>query len=447
MHRIAIIAAVCFCFCFVVNADETLSWKGNLVDTDGKPIVDATVCIGGNRKLVAETKTDAEGKFLLTSPKKAGLQFLYAFKKGAGFDFVRIKDEDNPEDSYTLTFKGINPIRIRFVDQDDKPLAGRKLDSWLILNDKKETFNTAEINERRFVVKSDEEGCVHFDCLPAGRFIVFMLDWENEKGFLNDPYWYPDRDIAYDPNKPRDEIVIKMAPAVRISGKVQFDDGRPASGLRMSLFGRGFMPCEIPCNPGRTRADFERLGCSTGKDGRYSMTLYGDMLYVFGPLSKQIDGKWYGAAPKRDIVSKVGTTLGNNDFVFKPFTKVAGRLLKADGSPSAKTSLVFFRYGVRSDELPPEKQLENKAAVDGFVHHAFRNMFQPAETVVTNEEGRFEVLLPPGRLTAVYSMPGNRDEGWSDLRTEKTAVEPLFEFVLDGEETKDLGEIKLPKLD
>ena len=61
----------------------------------------------------------------------------------------------------------------------------------------------------------------------------------------------------------------------------------------------------------------------------------------------------------------------------------------------------------------------------------------------TNEEGRFEIDLPPGLHTAVYPSIYDLEAGWRDLRTAENAVKPLFEFTLDGEEKKDLGQITL----
>jgi uncharacterized GH25 family protein len=457
MYRMTICTVFCVLAVSVACAEEEpFIWNGKVVDANGRPIAEATVCLGGNRKKMGETTTDAEGNFRLSTSKIPADSLLYAFKKGAGFDFVRINGDKTPDESCRLIFQGLNPVRIRFVDQDDKPLAGRGLDSWLITDTSKgntfdtvEVFNTAEVYERRFVAKSDEQGYVQFDCLPAGFTIEFMQDWSDETGnisekrFFNDPYWNPARNIVYDSENPTEEIVVQLAPAVRISGKVQFEDGRPAPNVRMLLFGRGFMPCDIGCNPGRTRADYERIGCSTDQDGRYTMTLYGDMLYIFGPDAKTIDGKQFGAAPKRDIVSKVGTELENVDFVMKPFTRVSGQVLKKDGKPLANAPLGFFRYGVRSDELPPEKRLENKSGIDGFIHHAFRNLFQPHHVIVTNDEGHFEITLPPGQHTAVWSSEYAANEGWWDLRTEENAVKPLFELTLDGEEKRDLGQITL----
>ena len=452
MYRIMICTAICFLVALLAQGDEASSvWQGKVVDANGKPIAEANVCIGGNAKRLAETKTDAEGNFRFASPKNADTQFLYAFKNGAGFDYIPLKGEAAPKDSYTLTFQGLNSVRIRFVDQDDKPIAGRGLTAWLLFNkDKQQEFNTSLAAEYQgLFAQSDEQGYVHIASLPAGFQIVFQELPKDESGkisqqaFFSDPYWHPARDIYYDQENPKEEIVVKLAPTVRISGTVRFEDNRSVSGVRMSLLGRGFMPCDIPCNPGRTRADFERMGCLTDKNGRYSMTLFGDMLYIFGPLSKQIDGKWYGAAPARDVVSKIGTTLENIDFVYKPFTGVSGQILKKDGTPLAKASLGFFRYGIRSDELPPEKRLENKSGIEGYVHHPFLNLFQAPHIVVTDDEGRFEISLPPGLQTAVYSWKETQHDEWRDLRTSETAVKPLFEFTLDGEEKKDLGAITL----
>ena len=431
--------------------EEAFSWKGEVIDKNGKPVVDATVCIAAFGKLIAETKTDSEGGFQLSSPQNAKLKYLYAFKSGEGFDFIRIEGEKSPKDSYKLTFKGVNPVRIRFVDQNDKPIAGRGLDSWIIVNDRNEDFNTAEANERRFVAKSDEQGYVHFACLPAGCFVNFMPDWSDEQGrmseklFFTDPYWHPARDTVYNPSEPVDEIVVKLAPTVRISGKVQFEDGRPVSQVRMALFGRGFMSCDIPCNPGPTRADFERLGCATDKDGKYEMTLYGDMLYVFGPGSKNIDGQWYGAAPKRDVVSKVGMSYDHTDFVYKPFTKVTGQIIE-DGKSLAEKMIYFYRYSVHSNDLPPEKQLENRSILKAGIQHPILDFFNQKYSAKTDSQGRFEISLPPGIHAIVEESDGRLAER-EDLRSGSASLKHLFEFELDGEQEKDLKTISIRKQD
>jgi protocatechuate 3,4-dioxygenase beta subunit/thiol-disulfide isomerase/thioredoxin len=340
-------------------------------DGQGQRVPDAPVHFLADMRVLAQGKTNAEGRFTCRAPADLKNWGLYAYKSKVGFDYATSDRGRNslavshplPE-LVTLKLDGARTVRFKAIDQNNKPVSGVRIGPWTIHKPGAE----AEINLSGTAATwpaTDESGVTLIDWLPE-RF-------EQALSFINrvEGYYSTNHSAYMLADKPVEELTFNLLPLVSLSGRVTHADGSAAAGAEVAVRGQGTNHATFH---GATKTDAQ--GC-------YQLKVYSEQAYlVMASLPPLI-------SPVRDgILVRIDRPASGVDLVLGPSTRVHGRVTVGSVErpvPKPKTYLsAVIDRGSITKELP--------RAADDRTYYGLSMHFHAQ----TDAEGNYEFLLGPG---------------------------------------------------
>jgi len=125
--------------------------SASVQDQNGQPVQGAWVAACSNYRTVGQATTDAKGQATLRLPADAVLMHTLAKKDGVGFDYhIFWGKDENHTDPYRLepdfkgplnfVLNGVKKVTVVTVDDDERPIAGVRVDPWLYQKPRKGTL-------------------------------------------------------------------------------------------------------------------------------------------------------------------------------------------------------------------------------------------------------------------------------------------------------------------
>jgi hypothetical protein len=371
----------------------------SVVDGKGQPVSGVKVGVsfaarngaifyGGTRQKFVQERTDAQGQTVLRLPPDVSLEFVWAAKAGAGFDYVlyripvvqtRAKQQRPldpairaPEDSRPIKFVlgGVHKLRLHVVNERRRPLPGLRIHaSFLKRPNRGGGARVSGIDELQ--TTADSTGTAEFDAIP--------IEAISDVYFYSGSVGYYIRDSA---NLTSAEtlteltIVATELPVLRV--RVTYADGRPAQGSSVHFYGRQY---------GRNPFSFSGEG-QYHSAGEWHWVYQGDSYSV-------VTATHEGFASKMEArVARMGEPVRPVHLVLKPATRVHGTLtVGKDRRPAANEPVTLIQrdqdnYG----KLPENERLPRTVPLADLAHMA---MDIPLYAT-TDEQGHFEFDAAPG---------------------------------------------------
>ncbi len=349
-------------------------------DAQGKPAPNATVGALIHYAPLATATTDDAGRATLRVPADAELQALYAGQEGVGFDYRVVSTPRDPAHRADWLANGpidfqlaaAQTVRIRLVSATDQPLPGLEIYLWLLNKPAEPDSFNLSFTPGLFRATTDQDGVAEFQGVPAWD-VHPLTFWPSADDYVH-------QRITFDPEEhPDGQLTVALDRLVSVSGRVEFDDGRPAPGVTVAAQGVGYV------------LDGFRKETTTNDDGEFDLPVAPNQLYMF--VIK--DSQW--AAPALDgIVIRPEQPVEGLAFRLRRSTRVHGQVtVGPEQKPVAGQRMTLTQSGRPLNELEGVT-LPNP---DGS-----RTWIQPtiASLSTTDDEGRFEFFVGPG----VYALGG-----------------------------------------
>src|SRR5580704_1380377 len=269
----------------------------SVLDNNNRPVSGARVGAEINQVGSPVSETDALGKATLRVPQRFQYVVVYAYKAGRGLDFQGLsgiqrgaKVGDKAVERVALKLgPAAKSVTIRAKSDDGRPVAGLSLHpSGLFKRQPEQVWLADPAMLQLYRATTDADGIAHVDDLPA--WITGGLT------FVTDDDRSAVRRFDWIAKKQTDAVVdITIPRLVRITGRVQFGEGAPATGIAIEVSGAG----------SSNMAPFRGRTVSRA-DGRFTIDVYPDEVYLIG-----IDDQKWAAEALPGIVAKRGTPIEN----------------------------------------------------------------------------------------------------------------------------------------
>jgi hypothetical protein len=387
-----------------VKLGKTREIKVTVVDEKEQPIAGASAVAVASHSKLDEQPTGAKGEATLVVPEGVTLQYVYALKPKVGLDYYYFrqayqKDQTNPywlEQDHAkplqFTLRGIQPVKVRVVDDKERPLADAGVHPWYVeLPKKGGHFNTLWTYR-----KTDEKGWVEFDTIPSGNAQKITIWARKER------YWAPQR-WYFDPANPA-EVVARLQPQVLLKGSVRRND-KPAAGATVRILGDGY------------NGDSFHSDAVCDQDGNFEIYVDDDKAYAL-----MAEGEHECSQLELRVVT-AGRKIKPIELALEPATRVFGVLrgIKGDNPLAGEYLMLQMTEGDNYYKLPKDERLPDKGSNTSITLRHTRN-------ARTDDQGRFEFYAGRGN----YYL-------WNDN------VEAA-QFVLDGQKELEVNlQTKRPK--
>lgn len=366
-----------------LTLQDSKSITVHVTDDAGNPIEHARVAITGNEGPSDygrfEGSTDASGTFTARVPSKLLIGFIYASKRGAGIDYrcytkslrstdLLAKAPDQPTGREHLTLTAAPQLKLRFVDDESKPIAGLSVSPWYF----EKPGETSDLNlsgDFGYLARTDVEGEVTFDWLPKWNDKPIPF-WVNSKQFER-------KRLSFDPrNAAKSLPVVKLQRLVEMNGTVSDAAGNQVANAVLEVSGKDYSLDEL------------RKEVTTARNGRFRIDVPPHHLYMLAAYSKD---RLQASVVKDGIAVYPGKPVGDINLKLRPATRVFGQLtLGPDRNPIAKHLVQVYIYG---------RDLNNLNEVS-FPHDGENHWWiQPliVHSTQSDADGRFEFRLGPGK--------------------------------------------------
>jgi len=393
------------------------SVKAVVRDPAGKPIPDAWIQVVGlaTGSLKAQ-KTDAHGQATLLYPPNETLQHLVAYKDDIGLDWKTFAARFPPsgipspfkppgDDPIALTLNGARSVTVRVRDDQNKPLAGVDVSTWIFVKKNRGGDDLNIAGMEGFHVPTNADGVVQFKAIPADAERGVEI-WANSETHLakHRTVWRPEGP---------DDVNIVMEPKVELSGVVLTAEGKPADGAIVEITSRAPDPLT------QTSYGFQK----TDAAGRFRHRGGRNQYYMLAAYKDASASQYATRIVAKDPVSDLQLTL-------EPATRVFGTAKMSDGSPLKPKSTVWLsQEGPDYNSLPPEQQTIGK----------FRNYGGPTISYRTEvkSDGMYQVWVGRGsyRIGASNLHADSRNfavNGEPEIRQDLTVNKAFERIRLDG---------------
>src|SRR6185436_2174133 len=217
--------------------------------------------------------------------------------------------------------------------------------------------------------QTNEQGIATFDYIPSDntRHITF---WAKLEG-----YFSPRSD--FDPAAKNSEVLAKLTPLVKVTGRVTLPDGKLAADVEVTAAGAGY-----------THEGFNGM-VRTDQDGQFSFNAYPDQYYQFAAGNRD----W--ASPSIYKIVRAGKPVDGLLLKLEPAVRVFGRMtIGPKKTPSANSYVQLYTQDTEGGSyyrLPKEEQLPNpKNSNIGIGAQIVKN-------ATTDAQGAFEFFASPGK--------------------------------------------------
>ena len=344
-----------------------------------RPIAGAWVAAIGYYRLVAEAKTNADGKALLLAPANAPLMNVFARKRRVGLDYVCFRPPKAPASNpallpqnfaktIALTLNGTVRVRVRVVDGAGKAMPGISVYPWYFQKPKRgRNLNISGID--RFFQKSDDTGEVLFDTVPIDNTGNLVLHAYAPN------YHAPKRSqVTVRPGTETLETTITLLPLVELTGTVVTPKGRPGKNVPVIVSGNGY---GLGGFRNTTRTDDR---------GRFRIRVNPDMYYQLVAANEDFASEGFNLVVRRK------TPKDKIELVLRDAVRVHGRLtVGEDRKPMAGQYVQLYQRDAQDyHKLPENERLHNpdgsRQAISAYISRNTR----------TDKDGRYEFFVGKG---------------------------------------------------
>lgn len=384
-----------------------------VTDVDGQPA--EGVKVGGMWQWypLFHATTAADGKATLRYPKNSPPDHLYALQEGVGIDYRTINSQRdgayradwfaNPP--IKLQLAETKTIRFQVVDSDEKPVAGVRMQPWMLAKPgEPDPFNFNLMPDTFFPTR-DADGLAEiqgFPAWPQHGFTFFIYSQNKSRGRY---------DILQ--NEPiQDPIKLVVDEDVTVRGQVVTADGKPVSGVEVAAAGENH------------RFDREHNESTTDDSGHFEMELRPNLLYAFTVRDKT----W--ATPVVDgIVVRPKQPIDDLKLTAQEPTRIFGQIVIGEEAKPAAGQRLSLQQHARGSDQVLNTNLYHPV-------HQEKHVARPTihRSATADAEGRYEFFVGPGN----YGLFGS-----SQLDSESFSVtdqqELEFNFKLDLPEESELA--------
>lgn len=375
------------------------SIAGKVQSVDSKPIVNAKVICrvyeGEDKERRFVTRTDSRGQFVFheakITPEGYGAS-LYAVADGYGVNGCRIRSNNPkvqfgpetlpPDKTVTITLFPETVLEFRVVDESGQPVHGVKVTVVTViaplLPNIREFFEAtlptwlsteSEAKELGLIAVSDEDGFVRLKNLPRGGAVHLWLEHERF-GRIVKPAATSDPEIRLSQSSLTVLKDIVLEEPGEAEGEVQYEDGSPASGIR--LFWRnplGWISGEV----------------TTNEQGRYRLSKLQPCHYEIWLHYEEPKAKEWVAMP--------------------PVVNFSVRSGQKVTLPTITLTKGGFLEGVATDVETGKPVADVVIAVGQIVKQADAPVLQWVAQAKTDKQGRYRVQVPPGEFECYIGAP------------------------------------------
>ena len=383
----------------------------NVLDKDGKPVEGARVGVQHEHTaMLGSGLTDVDGTWKARLPVDATIGQVLAFKSGAGFDHrstlvnARGRDRKPLPDKVVLNLSGSRTVRVKTVDRTGQPVVGVHVLPWMLKRlGQAESANFAGCWPG-VVAISDESGVAVFDWLPklAADAITFIVGYPSEYNCPNGSTVGPATTTT-----DKTMLVIKLA---RMSGRVQFADGRPAANIEVDA--RGGPGMFTNGGPSKTKAD-----------GSYEMPLDSEAIYI---VSVKND-RWV-APSQMGVIVREGHDVAGVDFTLSEGTLVRGRVTYGPDRRPLNTHVLLH---IEGPDIPAELKRSGESIY----------RLQDNRQAETDKDGNWQIRSPsgtyqimgPGELRPIPITIGDEREIVRDIHLPRAPADRVEGTVTNSE--------------
>ena len=309
-------------------------------DDKDQPVAGAWVACAA-WAIVGEGTTDAAGKALLRFPADASPMYILARKDGLGLDYVVFWRKDEPRtDPYrlapdysgpvNLVLNGAKPVKVRVVDEQDKPLPHVMIYPWVYEKPRKSTdLNLSGLTE--FYKTTDAQGTAVFE-VPADSTNTINF-WPRRDG-----YCAPKR-CLWDPKSGKHEVQTTMLEMLHVTGRVVDAEGRGIKDAQVRVGGDSY---EMDSFRGTVVRSLE--------DGGFQIDVNPEMYYMFVAGKDRLASRTHMEMIHKDAPVPIQLTL-------EPAVRVRGRVTGGpQHTPMAGSTITLIQRDDDSYRMLPADQ-------------------------------------------------------------------------------------------
>lgn len=355
-----------------IKLGKTREIQVRVVDEQDKPIAGASAVATGGYSKLAEQPTDVQGQAALLVPAGVDLQYVYAVKSKVGLDYFHFHDprfertdpyelQQDHAKVVTLTLRGVQSVKVRVVDDEDRPLAGVRVSPTRIELPKRGGWLNA--TWARAAV-TNEDGIAVFDTVPSDVLKRFEI-WAYKDRYSSPQRW------VFDPANPG-EVAVRLLPQVLLSGKV-LRGNKPAAGATVMLLGDGY------------GSDMFHSDAVCNGDGEFEIYVDDDKAYAL-----MAEGERECSQVELRVVT-AGRKIKPIELALEPATRVHGTLrgIKDEKPIAGEYLMLQSTDGDAYYQLPKDEQLPDKGSNKALHLRQTRN-------ARTDDQGRFEFYAGRG---------------------------------------------------
>jgi hypothetical protein len=302
--------------------------KGRVLDPEGQPVKGAKVYAiqsGDEREVVKDAVTsDAKGEFILKNIEDKEYRLGQAAATAAGFGVGAVNMlKDKP-----IEIRLTQPIEVTvpFVDEEGKPVRDLPVRTHHVVLENGARFGSYVRPPKDMPLlrgRTDGNGELRLkNCPRAGRLWLAVDD----ERFAQLSY---DTTLLLSDEETMRGAPIKLARAASVKGRVKYEDGKPASGVRVSAQGMD---------------GFSGRGGDATSDGEgfYQIRQLAEGSYNIALDLAKVNKTWTARAHERVTVT-AGQEKRDVDFKLIPGAVIKGKTLAADnGEPIAGVHVMVY---------------------------------------------------------------------------------------------------------
>ncbi|QDV41768.1 Regulatory protein BlaR1 [Stieleria neptunia] len=354
-----------------------------IFDSNRSPVEKAAIFIQGHDCTVDQTVSDEHGQAELLYPDGFPLQAIGALKAQLGCDYLNFEVpgkahhrdlQQGYEGDIEMHFNGIRMATVKVIDSNDHPVEGIRLDPWYIQKpDRSGTWNHPMLDA--FSRTTDKEGVAVFDMFPSDQ-LKGMQIWPR----LTRPDWFVigtqfhgmSNGSAYVEWERGDSATVRIAPKVRVRGRVILPNGKPAANVHVVASGGisyGLL--------------FNETALSDEK-GKWEMLVKPSAYYLF-----VVQDEHYSAAAHEGVFVPSEGKAEELRFELEPARRVFGKIA---GPINESTRVMLQQRSTRFDKRVSHPIQPSE--VNQFYHRPPAAIRQFSKRV--NADGTYEFKVGPG---------------------------------------------------
>ncbi|HKI20782.1 MAG TPA: sigma factor-like helix-turn-helix DNA-binding protein, partial [Isosphaeraceae bacterium] len=340
------------------QARRDVTIEGTVVDEQGKPVDDAQVLFNalvprGDRveSVEVRTKTDAAGRYRLTTPPLGGVNLngakVWAYRSGSAIAAGRWYQPP------ALVLRRPEPKTVKIEGPDGQPVVGARVSPRLILFAAAELTNVPDSLAAPRTVSTGSDGKAILNDLAAAHQLVAVRVTADSIGTQD--FQLIERPLGAVRNVQGTTITIRLKPTSRLAGRVRNREGQPVANQAVEIWHNGGSalqgnPVGFKNGPLRTAAD----GSFQTPDNLLVGSSY--RIVVRAPGMEPILSDWITIGDKPRVLLPM---------IQRPLRTISGRVLDRQGKPVLGVEL--FQAGDGPERTATRTAADGQFTLGGFI--------------------------------------------------------------------------------